>query len=213
MRWETRELMDGDSELWKHYSIEMPRWNNPTYNDTGEEQNIYPLYHPPVENSIYAPPSEPEAYLDTAIIERVMGEGRVKDWDLITSRSPLYLRKACLQIARYFKKELHFDFLQYPEPEAVTPERKTILLFDKASSMSNHIVVVGAIDFVYQPTKKRFVMMWAWVHPYCRGQGRLKELWPTFTALFGQFDLEPPLSRSMAGLVARMRSEAAGAGE
>jgi len=61
-------------------------------------------------------------------------------------------------------------------------------------------VLVGACCFRFRDFKDaepRWVLQWAWLHPYSRGRGILSAAWDGFHGTFGNFLPEPPYSPAM----------------
>lgn len=115
----------------------------------------------------------------------------------VVSGSDIRLRKEVERLAYYFKRELHFDFLQY---EATDNTSHTAYLF--ANEM-RHIprVWVGACCFrtrTFKDLEKPYeALQWIWIHPYYRNRGILLKSWSTLRKNHGDFFAEPPVSPAM----------------
>ncbi len=113
--------------------------------------------------------------------------------------SPLPLKREVEKFAYYFRREFHYDFVQY---EASESGPYTAYLFGSPEQT----VWVGACCF----RSRHFGdprtpdidiecegLQWAWLHPYFRGRGILKKNWGTLRNRHGDFCSEPPLSPAM----------------
>jgi hypothetical protein len=104
------------------------------------------------------------------------------------------------QCAYYFKREHHYDFPQFGTEEHVrwdgtpAPDDGRPYLFVHED---RH---VGAAIFrwrQYTNVPAGWWLAWVWLHPYVRRCGLLTRAWPTFTATYPGFFVEPPLSNGM----------------
>ncbi len=121
----------------------------------------------------------------------------------VDARSPLWLRKAMHARALHFKRELHFDFVQWDIEEKDGPDRCVGFLF----ASDDGSTIAGACTFRLREYANRaptWAMQWMWLAPPYRRRGILTRHWPSFIARFGAFRLERPLSDAMRAFAARM---------
>jgi hypothetical protein len=121
---------------------------------------------------------------------------------VVGPKSPLILRRAVQQIAHYFQREMHYDFLQYNAADNF--EHTAFLwtapgtILEKRGTDFNEII--GGCCF--QPQKFKDIgrvesLQWIWIHPYKRHKGLLLKAWPYFEQRFGKFFVDPPYSAGM----------------
>ncbi len=128
----------------------------------------------------------------------------------VTSRSAKPLKRAVHQIARYFRREFEYDFVLYDMDERDSDH--VAFLFPENEDedlISFPTATVSACCFRWRQWDNAphgWALQWIWLHPYKRDKGILRELWSTFRYLFGDFHPEPPLSKAMAGFLAKYPS-------
>ncbi|WP_194923407.1 hypothetical protein [Catenulispora pinisilvae] len=106
------------------------------------------------------------------------------------------LRRIAETYARCFKRESHYDSLQF---EADEPSCQAALLTTRRFAARGSIVA-GAAGFSSQywaDQGDRLVMAWVWIHPYERGQGLLWQHWAELEREYGQFLVAHPYSPAM----------------
>jgi hypothetical protein len=131
----------------------------------------------------------------------------------VTVESPLVLRKAVYQCARWFKKEFQYDYTQYgyngreDDPNHVAflwPHPDSILLLGNDEFV---LAIIGACCFRwrndYWNQDHCWAMQWMWLHPFYRHRGLLSQAWGGFRGEFGSFVAEPPLSDAMEGFLGK----------
>ena len=119
---------------------------------------------------------------------------------ILTDRSPLILRRAAEEFARYLKRQFHYDFLQY---SANNPCGVVFLWSDGQRDSLRR--AVGAAHFVSRERSSGdavWWLSWVWFHPFARRRGYLKDIWPYFRARFGRFCVDAPLSKEMEAFLA-----------
>ncbi len=146
----------------------------------------------------------------------------ISDSDLelieVTDSSPTGHRKAVEQFAYYFRREMHFGFVQYsadePSGGCYEPFIPTVaylfthtgfLHYNKSGKST--LKAVGACCFRKREREKwleKWELNWVWVHPYKRRQGILGGHWDVFKREFGEFTLCPPLSDGMKRFMEKM---------
>jgi hypothetical protein len=135
---------------------------------------------------------------------------------LVTSESPKDLRKHIEFFARCFKRELHFDFIQFdasesPKSNYYTPyeahlfHRHAMDLVRHVDEQAKHRAI-GACCFrrdrMASPGNE-WSLQWVWFHPYFRHQGHLSMAWASFRERYGDFAVDPPLSLAMKAFLAK----------
>lgn len=123
---------------------------------------------------------------------------------VVSSSSPLSVRRAAVELATYFKHEFHYDFLQFAETPEGSHERDRAFLYSHGlflggRPIASNIPLVGCCSFRWRENDEPpgYALQWAWFHPYFRRQGLLTRSWRYFTDRFGRFRVEEPLSLAM----------------
>ena len=126
---------------------------------------------------------------------------------VVSSRSAIHWRHAVERFAYYFKREGHYDFVQYHSSEDDGHDKDRAVLW-KASrdDVYPKVTLAGAAMFRWR-MEKRYAMAWVWLHPYERRRGHLSESWPWLTkpSMFGEFDVEGPISEGMTALLRKLK--------
>lgn len=129
----------------------------------------------------------------------------------VTNSSPKQHRNAVYKIARYFREELRYDFVQYSTGEKETESSLVAFLWlvPKARHLSNdfRVPAIGATCFrwrEWQDHPAGWAMDWIWLHPYFRRQGLLSASWLKFKDEFGDFICEHPISESMKSFLLKV---------
>ncbi len=124
----------------------------------------------------------------------------------VTTHSPLSVRKAVAKMAKYFKMEFQYDFLQYTATDEQESARAFLFTTLNLNSYTHvhrdpsEVIVVGGCCFRWREwtdADPGWAMQWIWMHPFFRNRGKLSEAWPFFCKRFGLFKVEGPLSRAM----------------
>lgn len=127
----------------------------------------------------------------------------------VTARSPLKHRQAVESVAKFFRREFHYDFVQY---RAVDEEPNcTAYLWRARGWLGESNTVVGGCCFrwvKWRDAPDGWSLSWIWLHPYERRRGRLTEAWPYFRAKFGDFHIERPVSSAMQGFLKKINQQA-----
>ena len=122
---------------------------------------------------------------------------------VVTDDSSEYDRRCLEAVATYFRREFHYDFVQY----SATETDVRALGFVWVSPGGGW--VTGGACFrwrEYLDSTPAYAMQWIWLHPYVRRSGLLSRAWPFFRARCGPFTCEPPLSPAMDGFLNKLRS-------
>lgn len=117
------------------------------------------------------------------------------------------LRKEVARLAYYFRREFHYDFVQFEEADE-TPY--TAYLFANETRRYPRVWAGGCCFRTrsYEDLERPFeALQWAWIHPYCRSRGILKESWATLRANHGDFFAEPPVSPAMRAFLLKHNAD------
>lgn len=103
--------------------------------------------------------------------------------------------------AKYFKKEMRFDSLQFDESMYDNEDFVGFLFLQRAMDLVVHVDhypnrVVGGGVFARRGVIDE--LDWVWLHPFSRNRRLLRKSWPTFTKRFGQFSVAEPISAHMS---------------
>lgn len=137
-------------------------------------------------------------------------EERPHDLLMVSMKSCSTNRKAVETIAYYFRRELHFDFLQYEAGEG-DPKARLFCWVAPSSYGGLENRAIGACCFRWRTGEDAlpagWALVWVWIHPYFRNHGHLTTAWPYFKAKFGDFVVEHPLSPAMAAFLEHREAE------
>jgi len=114
----------------------------------------------------------------------------------VTPRSAATYRQAVEKLAYYFRREFHYDDVQY---NATSPRCDAYLFRDRDRFPQP---VVGACCFY--PKGKGWALSWIWFHPYSRNRGYLSTYWEYFQKRYGNFWCERPHSAAMKNFLKKM---------
>ena len=149
-----------------------------------------------------------EAYPELVEIGKSEPAGRQKlHLYLITKKTPLLARKATEIIAYYFRREFGYDVPPYTAHEDGDGRDRIFLLTQEKDWESEY--AVGAIVFrwrSYRNAPEQLVLSWVWIHPFLRRQGILTAYWDIFRKHYGDFHVEPPLSKAMESFLKKVHS-------
>lgn len=126
------------------------------------------------------------------------GRHEVKD------NSPLEIRTALEQFARYFKAEFHYDDVQYYADEHdedcigfLFTESALDIVTNEHTQMPTRCSGGCCFRKVRFKDGDRWVLYWVWLHPFFRNRGILTRHWRRFREQFGDVIVEMPISSSM----------------
>jgi hypothetical protein len=127
----------------------------------------------------------------------------------VTVKSPKSYRKAVYRIARFFKLEFNYDFVQYGyEGEDDDPNHVAFLwIHPEAIGYSKKFKVPCIGSCCFRLRKSSYALQWIWLHPYFRRHGLLSSAWPKFVDEFGKFKIEQPLSDGMKAFLKKQNFE------
>lgn len=112
----------------------------------------------------------------------------------VSYKSPLWKHKEMYNRALAFKREFHFDFIQWNKSGTEDKDAHGYLLTGESGE------IVGACAFRNRLQKDksfRWGLQWIWICPNERGKGHLSKRWSMFRERFGDFHVEPPVSDAM----------------
>jgi hypothetical protein len=116
----------------------------------------------------------------------------------VTKDSPLRHRKVVEQLAYYFKREFHYDFVQY---SATHDDDLAEAYLWRDHQWADSPIIGGCC---FRPDGKGWRLCWVWFHPYCRRRGLLSARWSFFQERYGHFFCERPLSEAMESFLAQI---------
>jgi hypothetical protein len=120
--------------------------------------------------------------------------------ELVTYSSPAWKHKEMYERARAFRREFHYDFVQWGSPPGDhDPDAHGFLFIDGQQ------VIVGACAFRLRNVdeKKYWALTWVWICPAARRTGVLAERWADFKTRFGKFVVEAPISPAMQAFLTK----------
>ena len=134
----------------------------------------------------------------------------------VCTDSPDDLRNGLETLARYFKREFHYDGIQYEANEHhfehveykgfVFVEPALDALTEEHSETPSRLL--GGCCFRHRQYSDglHWILDWIWLHPYARRRGILKKHWKFFREIFGDdFHVTPPISPAMEAFLAKQR--------
>lgn len=128
----------------------------------------------------------------------------------ITNKSLKQHRMAVYKIARFFRKEFGYDFVQYHYEEKDDETKSVAFLWVHPEAVFSvqdfRVPCIGATCFRWRKWEEfeGWAMQWIWMHPFYRRKGLLTKAWPKFRKEFGEFKVEPPLSDAMRAFLAKI---------
>lgn len=113
--------------------------------------------------------------------------------ELITIKSPLWQKQACVALRRYQAKECNDSFGWDESDEGWENTVVHPFLSDLQLSDGDGIreCLIGQVTMICSPDDN-YCLSTVWLHPFYRRQGKLKALWPELKEKYGNFDVEQP---------------------
>lgn len=116
-----------------------------------------------------------------------------------------YLKDHLSNIAKYFKKEMRFDRLQYDKNMYTKSDCVGFLFISRAVDIVEIVEhhprrVIGGGCFRIL-NEDEYELDWIWLHPFARNRGELRKRWSPLQGKFGQFAVAKPLSAHMASFI------------
>jgi hypothetical protein len=127
----------------------------------------------------------------------------------VVYNSKLIFRQYVEKFAKYFRREMRFDFTQFQATgENYYDKRKYVAyLFNPKGYYAGYSI--GACCFRWRTftDKQIWGLQWIWIHPYARQKGLLKKYWKEFKLRHAPFYVEPPLSDIMNTFLTKYNNE------
>jgi hypothetical protein len=115
--------------------------------------------------------------------------------ELVTQHSPEWKHTEMYNRALAFKREFHYDFVQWKSKhEDEDPDVHGYLMTNDRGA------IIGACAFrnrAEDPNQKKWGLQWLWICPRERRAGHLARRWQEFRKRFGDFIVESPVSDAM----------------
>lgn len=126
---------------------------------------------------------------------------------IVRSTSPTWKHREMYQRARAFKREFHYDFVQWGSGRRDEDPDVHGILLDMPDGR-----IAGACAFRWRENENLpapfWGLQWVWIAPPFRRQGVLSSRWEMMRERFGDFLVEGPVSEAMQAFLAR-RNDAA----
>lgn len=124
------------------------------------------------------------------------------DAELVRARSPIWKHREMFARARQFKREMHFDFIQWGHhtQRDTDPLVHGFLLADTTGTLPLG-TIVGACCFRWRD--EHWSLSWIWIIPKMRRKGIVGQRWQGFIERFGDFEIEAPVSEAMQSFLVR----------
>ena len=133
-------------------------------------------------------------YLDPQPIKEMVAELRTgNDPELVNYMSPAWKHREIYLRALAFRREFHYDFVQWQSPSGISDINAQGYLF-----LNDVNIIVGACSFRYLTSKSIYwALDWVWICPKERRNGHLSKRWLQFRKQFGDFLVTYPVSDQM----------------
>jgi hypothetical protein len=116
------------------------------------------------------------------------------DAELVTCHSPEWKHNEMYTRALAFKREFHYDFVQWKSREGIEDPDVHGYLF---TGEKGEIVGAGAFRNRSEDETPKWGLQWIWFCPQERRKGHLAKRWAGFRKQFGDFVVESPVSDAM----------------
>ena len=116
-----------------------------------------------------------------------------EDPELVRIGSPFWMHRRMFDIARRFKREFGYDFIQWGKPDR-DPKAHGFLFNDDTGTFGNGAIIGGC---AFRWRDDHWGLQFIWIAPKARRKGVLSRRWERFREQFGEFEIEPPLSEAM----------------
>jgi hypothetical protein len=125
---------------------------------------------------------------------------------IVTPEVGIRLHGALERIAYYFRREFHYDFVQFSSHPGEIAEGGYVGFLWRGNRHSRDMrsVLTGGCCFrwrEYSDAPAGWALQWIWFHPYERRRGNLTQAWPYFQSRFGDFHVEGPFSPAMVAFL------------
>ena len=122
----------------------------------------------------------------------------------VDKQSEKELFEEVYKLAKYFKDELHYDFVPFCPYGDLREDYKALLFTEQAPDKyikePMPYRIYGACLFTLQKFAQDddyWELKWIWVHPFFRNRGNLKARWNYLEEKFGKFLIGTPISNDM----------------
>ncbi|SDD66830.1 hypothetical protein [Pedobacter soli] len=146
------------------------------------------------------------AYLDPKPHADLIAEKKkhsAAEW--VTTDSPGWKHFEMYTRARAFKREFHYDFIQWQSPKGDDDPNVNGLLLTNQNN-----AIVGACSFRDRTDKdgiKLWGLDWVWICPKERRTGHLSAVWGELRKRFGDFVVESPVSDEMVAFLEKKNDQ------
>lgn len=128
---------------------------------------------------------------------------------MVINESPESYKEALKELGYYFRRECSYAFCGYEPNDCGRKASLYVRGFIFTNMDEYNLRALGGTVFRkkkdYKTGEEIWVMQWIWFHPYIRCKGRLKEAWPFFKEMFGDFVVDRPHSNSMKGFLENIK--------
>lgn len=140
--------------------------------------------------------------INSQVIENLDG---YKSIIYIDNGSKKSVKDALAILARYFKREMCYDRLQFDESMYSRIDFTGFMLMERAMDLVENMDhypnrVLGGGVF-RQIDSSSHELDWVWIHPFARNRRKLLNHWSEFRSKFGDFSVAEPLSAHMASFI------------
>lgn len=125
----------------------------------------------------------------------------------VGQNSPLWMHGAVLERAFEFKREFRYDFVQWDGSKVTRAGEEWegwLFAADSEGTIAGACAFMNRVAAVAVPD---WSLQWVWLAPKFRRSGFLETRWEEFLKLYGDFDIEPPLSDAMQAFVRKHGTE------
>lgn len=134
------------------------------------------------------------SYLDPQPHEHALADMQAGGFEeYVDWKSPSWRQDEVYERAYAFKREMHYDFIQWSKSERDPNVHGYLFTTDEGR-------IVGACSFRLRKPETgapRWGLQWIWVAPKHRRKGILRARWPALRRRYGEFFIEPPVSDAM----------------
>lgn len=143
-----------------------------------------------------------EACMDRIIRPQNAKQGaKFDEW--ITSKSPIWQRRAVVQMRRYQSLECKDGMDWREDAEGWDVCEAYAFLEDHWNTKEEYVQqLIGAAGFSSRTHNKSFFLNFCWIHPFWRKMGLLGNAWPKFIERYGDFPVPSP-SKNMKSFLTR----------
>ena len=130
------------------------------------------------------------------VMPRIKGDRH--DGHLVVRRdSPIAHHRAVFKIAQYFRREFHYDFVQYGYNGKDDGVDDVAYLWHEMRFINDSYVSLCFGAACFRKRKEGWALAWVWINPFRRRRGYLSHDWKYFETMHPGFAVEFPLSDAM----------------